>query len=124
MRPVLAAALLTALVTPAQALAQGLTDPMRPASAGPNEADVAAARSSGPVLEQVVLGDGRKFAVISGRRVSVGDKLGDATIVGIEPGQVTLKGGPTQVLRMFPGTDRKSAGAAPAPQRRKAEEGS
>ena len=112
------------LATSAPAAAQVLVDPMRPATAGHGDAEVAAARSVGPVLEQIVLGDGRKFAVISGRRVAVGDKLGDATVVSIGPDQVTLKGGTTQILRMFPRADRKSAGAGSAPQPRKAEEGS
>jgi MSHA biogenesis protein MshK len=121
--PALVAALLAAAAT-VPATAQSLVDPMRPASAGYGESQVAAARSSGPVLEQVVLGDGRKFAVINGRRVVLGDRLGDATVVQIGPDQVTLKGQTTQVLRMFPRTDRKSTDVAPMPQPRKAEEGS
>jgi MSHA biogenesis protein MshK len=125
MRSTIAAAVCIALVASGgTAIAQALVDPMRPATAGPGEAELAAARSSGPVLEQIVLGDGRKFAVISGRKVAVGDRLGDATVVGIGPDQVTLRGGTTQVLRMFPRAERKSAGAAPAPQSRKAEQGS
>jgi MSHA biogenesis protein MshK len=103
--------------------AQTLVDPMRPATAGAGDGE-AAPRPAGPVLEQVVLSDGRKFAVISGRRVAVGDRLGDATVVSIGPDQVTLRGGTTQVLRMFPRAERKNPGVAPAPQSRKAEEGS
>jgi MSHA biogenesis protein MshK len=125
MSRVLSAAICAALLAPAAPVpAQGLVDPMRPATAGPFEADIGAARSSGPVLEQIVLGDGRRFAVISGRKVGVGDKLGDATVVGIGTDQVMLKGGTTPVLRMFPHADRRSAGTAPAPRPRKAEEGS
>jgi hypothetical protein len=116
--------LLALLVAAVPVEAQTLVDPMRPATGGHGDGEVPAARSSGPVLEQVILGDGRKFAVISGRRVALGDKFGDATVVGIGPDQVVLKGGTTQVLRMFPRADRKSAGAAPAPQPRKVEEGS
>jgi hypothetical protein len=118
------AAFLLALFVAAPVAAQTLVDPMRPATGGHGEGEVAAARSGGPVLEQIVLGDARKFAVISGRRVAVGDRFGDATVVSIGPDQVTLRGGTTQVLRMFPRADRKTAGAAPAPQPRKAEEGS
>jgi MSHA biogenesis protein MshK len=116
-------ALLAALfMTAAPARAQALVDPMRPATAPGGE--VAVAHSSGPVLEQVILGEGRRFAVISGRKVALGDRVGDARIVAIGPDQVTLRGGTTQVLRMFPRADRKSAGNAPAPQPRKAEQGS
>jgi MSHA biogenesis protein MshK len=107
----------------ASAAAQTLVDPMRPPAAGHGDGE-AAARPAGPVLEQIVLGDGRRFAVISGRRVAVGDRVGDATVVAIGPDQVTLRGGTTQVLRMFPRAERRSTGAAPASQPRKAEEGS
>lgn len=119
MRPVLLIAL---SAFAASAAAQTLVDPMRPPTAG--HSDEAIVRPVGPVLEQIVLGDGRRFAVISGRRVAVGDRVGDATVVAIGTDQVTLRGGTTQVLRMFPRAERRSPGAAPAPQPRKAEEGS
>ncbi len=116
------AALLTVLLAlAAPAAGQGLVDPMRPSGHMDGEPVV---RPAGPVLEQVVLAEGRRFAVISGRRVAVGDRLGDATVVAIGPDQVTLKGPTLQVLRMFPLAERKSQGAAPSPQPRKAEEGS
>ena len=116
------AAILVALMACASsASAQSLVDPMRPATISP-EGDAPVARSAGPVLEQIVLGDGRNFAVISGRRVSVGDTVGDARVVAIGADQVTLRGGTIQVLRMFPRSDKKGAGNAP--QSRKAEEGS
>jgi MSHA biogenesis protein MshK len=116
--------LLAALfATTAPAGAQALVDPMRPATAAPG-GEVTVARPSGPVLEQVILGEGRRFAVISGRKVALGDRVGDARIVAIGPDQVTLRGETTQVLRMFPRAERKSAGNAPAPQPRKAEQGS
>ena len=124
MRALLPSAASLAMLLAAAASAQTFVDPMRPATAGAGDVESAAARSVGPVLEQVVLSDGRRFAVISGRRVAQGDKFGDATVVSIGPDQVTLRGETTQVLRMFPRADRKSAGAGPAPQPRKAEEGS
>src|SRR5262249_39340752 len=108
------------LVLAAPAAAQTLVDPMRPATAAHVEAETVVARSAGPVLEQIVLSDGGRFAVIAGRRVSVGDKLGDATLVQIGPDQVTLRGETIKVLRLFPGAAKKGA----EPQRRKAEEGS
>jgi hypothetical protein len=114
--------LYASLVTAIPAAAQALLDPMRPATAAPEGDPVV--RSSGPVLEQIVLGEGRKFAVISGRKVSVGDRVGDATVTGIGPDQVTLKGGTSKVLTMFPRAGRKSTGELPVPQARKAEEGS
>lgn len=112
------------LAAASSAAAQTMVDPMRPATAGQGEGEVAVVRSSGPVLEQIILGEGRRFAVISGRKVALGDRVGDARIVAIGTDQVTLRGGTTQVLRMFPRADRKSAGNAPAPQPRKAEQGS
>jgi len=115
-----AAVLLLLLASAGPAAAQALVDPMRPAGVG--ESDGAAARAVGPVLEQIVLGDGRVFAVINGRRVALGDMVGDARVISIGPDQVTLRGGTTQVLRMFPRSDKKGAGSAP--QGRKAEPGS
>jgi hypothetical protein len=100
--------------------AQTLVDPMRPAGTGDGE--VAARRASGPVLEQIVLGDGRIFAVIDGRKVALGDRVGDARVISIGPDQVTLRGGTTQVLRMFPRADKKGGDSAPLP--RKADQGS
>jgi hypothetical protein len=117
------AAFIVLLALAGPSAAQNLVDPMRPATLGHGDGEVAA-RPTGPVLEQIVLGQGRKFAVISGRRVTVGDRLGDATVVGIGPDQVTLRGGTTQVLRMFPRAERSRSGAAPAQQLRKAEAGS
>ena len=115
-----AAILLLLLASVGPAAAQALVDPMRPAGVG--ESDAAAPRAPGPVLEQIVLGDGRIFAVINGRRVALGDRVGDARVISIGPDQVTLRGGTTQVLRMFPRADKKGAGSAPLP--RKADQGS
>jgi hypothetical protein len=124
MKAILLIAVLASAPFSAPAGAQALVDPMRPAGAAPDSGETAVVHPSGPVLEQIILGDGRRFAVISGRKVALGDKVGDARVVGIGTDQVTLKGGTTQVLRMFPHAERKSAGNAPAPQPRKAEEGS
>jgi hypothetical protein len=124
MKTTLQIALLAAFASSAPVGAQALIDPMRPANVTSGERYAVVARPAGPVLEQIVLGDGRKFAVISGRKVAVGDRLGEVTVVSIGADQVTLKGGTTQVLRMFPHSDRKSAGTAPTPQPRKAEQGS
>jgi hypothetical protein len=116
--------LLAALIAAAAPVcAQTLVDPMRPSTAH-GEAEVAVARPAGPVLEQIVLGDGRKFAVIDGRRLALGDKLGEWTLVQIGTDQVTLKGQTTQVLRMFPGAGKRGTGEGALPQRRKAEQGS
>jgi MSHA biogenesis protein MshK len=119
--PWLIAALLAA---GAPAWAQALVDPMRPPTAGQGEGEVAVARSGGPVLEQIILGDGRKFAVINGRRVALGEKFGNSTLIRIGTDQVTLKGEVTQVLKMFPNAGKTGAGERPVPQPRKAETGS
>ena len=115
-----AVVLFALLASATSAGAQALVDPMRPAGAGDGE--VATRRAAGPVLEQIVLGDGRSFAVINGRRVTLGDRVGDARVISIGPDQVTLRGGTTQVLRMFPRADKKGADSAPLP--RKADQGS
>jgi len=115
---------LLALLLAAPASAQTLVDPMRPPMGRYADTEAVAASSGGPVLEQVVLSDRRRFAVINGRRVALGDKFGDATLVQIAPDQVTLKGDTTQVLRMFPNAGKKGGGDGALPPRRKAEEGS
>jgi hypothetical protein len=114
------AALLALICAPAWA--QTLVDPMRPATAAaPEEAESSA--KAGPVLEQILESKGRRFAVISGQRLGIGEKLGDARLVDIGLGEVTLKGpNGTEVLGMFPDARKTShAGGQPAPRRRMAE---
>lgn len=78
-----------------------LPDPTRPPTAVIGEAGSAA---SGPVLQSVLLGKGRRpLAVISGERVALGAQYGDAVLTRISESEVVLQGpGGRQVLKMTP----------------------
>jgi MSHA biogenesis protein MshK len=86
-------------------LAQELQDPMRPPSfSGQAGGDPAEPSQFGPVLQSTLLSNGRRIAMIDGKPMKVGDKIGDGRIVAIDPATVTLREGKTtRVLEMFPG---------------------
>lgn len=70
------------------AMAEPLTDPTRP----PGEEEASAGTGSdGPVLQSVLLGPGRKVAVISGQPVALGQKFGDQVLVRISEHAVVLQ---------------------------------
>jgi len=87
------------------ALAQGLQDPTRPPSASPSVQD---SRGEGSRLQSVLISPGRKLAVIDGRTVALGGRVGDATVVAIAPAQVILqRGGAYETLKLHPGIEKK-----------------
>jgi MSHA biogenesis protein MshK len=96
------------LLPAAAALAQGLADPTRPPSL--TEAAPAAATTQGPAsrLQSVLISSGRKVAVIDGRTVRLGERVGDATLVAVGPARVVLqKGAEYQTLKLHPGIEKK-----------------
>lgn len=106
MRRVLAAVL---MVHAAAGLAAELPDPTRPPPelVAPKGAAPAAA---GPVLQSVLISPTRKSAIIGGQTVGVGDRYGDAQVVGIGEGEVVLKSGNRlQTLRLFPEVEKRKA---------------
>lgn len=70
--------------------AGGLVDPTRPYGARSVERD---APATGPVLQSTIVSDDERRAMISGRFYRVGDALGTARIVDIQPNRVTLRRG-------------------------------
>jgi MSHA biogenesis protein MshK len=89
------------------ALAQPLADPTRPPTQGaaqPRQGDAPQTR-----LQSVLVSPGRSVAVIDGRAVRLGERIGDATVVSIEPAEVTLqRGAATERLTLLPGlADKK-----------------
>ena len=97
--------LLVLAVSPAWA--QALADPTRPPSASA-AAGAPQAALPGPQLQSVLLSPGRKLAVISGEMVALGGKYGDATLVRLTESEAVLKaGGELQVLKLYPGVDKK-----------------
>jgi MSHA biogenesis protein MshK len=94
--------------------AQALVDPTRPPGAASGEAQDDA--NKGPVLQSILIGKGRREAIISGRTVTVGERFGEARVVSITDTEVVLQNGSEwQRLKLFPsiekrvGTSRESA---------------
>lgn len=88
------------------ALAQGMSDPMRPPSA---TVEMPQGEAPAPSrLQSVLISPGRKLAVIDGQTVALGGRVGDATLVAISPTQVTLQvGAAYQTLKLHPGIEKK-----------------
>ena len=107
--------------------AQALSDPMRPpAFAAPSASATGGPTSDGGSgLQSTLLSSGRRIAMIDGKPMKVGDRIGAATIISIEPGAVTLReANKTRVLQMYPGVEITSPGSAkPAASRKSAKEG-
>lgn len=93
------------LLAASGALAQGLQDPTRPPSASPS---LQTTREEPSRLQSVLISPGRKLAVIDGRTVMLGERVGDATVIAIAPARVILqRGGAYQTLELHPGVDKK-----------------
>jgi MSHA biogenesis protein MshK len=89
--------------------AQGLVDPTRPPGALAAGGDAAA--TSGPVLQSVMLSQGRKMAMISGELVVLGGRYGSARLVKLTESEAVLKdGAETTVLKLFPLVEKRMAG--------------
>ena len=110
----------------APARAQPLGDPMKPPailSAGPAGAAAEADVRDEPVLQSTILSKGRRIAMIDGRPLRIGDRIGAARVIAIGPASVTLREGPnTRVLRLYRGAGISNAGAAPAPSKGRKED--
>ncbi len=92
---------------PAFALAQALTDPTRPAT-GYAEADGGTA-AGGLVLQSVMIAPTHQSAIINGEMVKLGGKFGNARLVKITESEVVLKDGEaTQVLKLYPGVEKRA----------------
>lgn len=92
--------------------AQTVQDPTRPPARMLRPAANAPAVDA-PQLQSILVGraaDGRRVAVIDGNTVRIGDRVGDARVVGMTQAQVVLqRGARREVLTL------KGAGAALAP---------
>lgn len=98
----------TLIVTPA-VLADTLRDPTRPsASAGPMREGLLSGTDSGPVLQSVILSQGRMIAIISGQTVKLGEKFGDARLIKISESEAVLRtDSGSQTLKLFPGIEKR-----------------
>lgn len=103
---------------PAVALTQAMSDPTRPPT-GYAEADAGAA-AGGPVLQSVMIAPTLKAAIINGEMVKLGGKFGSARLVKITESEVVLKeGGESQILKLYPGVEKRAVGK-PKPESRAA----
>lgn len=97
------------------AAGQNLADPTRPpviAEPAPQGAEVVTP-VAGPELQSVLISPTRRVAIISGQSVKLGDKFGEARVVKITENEVVLRNGKdVQVLKLFPGVQKNTAGRA------------
>lgn len=99
------AVLLASVAAQARVEAQALSDPMRPPAASGEKAEAAAESSR---LQSILISRGRAVAVIDGRAVHLGERVGDARLVAIAPSEVTLeRGAQRQTLRLHPGIAKR-----------------
>jgi hypothetical protein len=88
------------------AFAQPLADPTRPPAQGP--AQLRQAEPARQRLQSVLISAGRSIAVIDGRPVALGGRVGGATLVSIEPSEVTLqRGAARERLTLLPSAIEK-----------------
>ena len=90
LRPAMTMLLLAALAVPLAA--RDVPDPTQPP--GPEERARWSGRSAATPetwrVEMVLIGPERRVAIVNGRRVAAGDRIGTARVVGIDPGLVRL----------------------------------
>jgi MSHA biogenesis protein MshK len=108
----------------ASAMAQVGNDPTRPPSGFGTGADVESVDTGGGmVLQSVMITPTSKAAIIGGVTVKLGEKYGDAVLVKVAENEVVLKSGTTsQVLKLYPGVEKRESAPAPvktAPRRSK-----
>lgn len=88
--------------------AQELADPTRPPSA-PMTGELVQA-TSGPVLQWIYVSQARTEAMVSGKVVRVGERLGNARVVKISESNVVLRNASgLQTLHLFPVTEKHVA---------------
>jgi MSHA biogenesis protein MshK len=102
--------------------AQGLDDPTRPPAALQGDRGKPAGGTSAPaqalVLQSVIISDAGRSAIISGRHVSVGAKIGNARLVQVAENEVVLlAGGERRTLRLFPSVSKRTAARTEPMQR-------
>jgi MSHA biogenesis protein MshK len=103
-------------------LAQGLDDPTRPPAAFQAIRGKAAGETNVPaqglVLQSVIITQAGRSAIISGKHVAVGAKIGNARLVKVADSEVVLlAGNERRTLKLFPGVDKRAATRVDATQR-------
>ena len=96
------------------AWAETLPDPTRPPAFlfAPTDGDGPPAESAGGglILQSVLIAPNRRSAIIGGKALSVGDRVGDFTLVRVSEGEVQLRGPEgSRTLKLFPGVNKRVA---------------
>lgn len=90
------------------ASAEVLVDPTRPPTAMIPPEVLAAGKMAGPVLQSVLVSNGRRIAIISGKEVKENDRFNGARVVRISDTEVVLRSGKqVQVLKLFPDVNKQ-----------------
>ncbi|HEY3325700.1 MAG TPA: hypothetical protein VGK14_00860 [Novimethylophilus sp.] len=89
--------------------ADTLNDPTRPPSGMPVPGEAQPAANLGPVLQMVTISRHRKSATISGQQLLLGEKYGEAVLIRVADGEVSLRNvdGSLENLRMYAGVEKK-----------------
>lgn len=91
--------------------ADTLNDPTRPPSGmlAPVPGEAQPAADLGPVLQMVTISRYRKSATISGQQLLLGEKYGEAVLIRVADGEVSLRNsdGSLENLRMYAGVEKK-----------------
>jgi MSHA biogenesis protein MshK len=105
-----AGCLLAALALLCAATAQGetLSDPTRPAdawlAAQAKSGSTSLEQNATPKLQLLLIGPSRKFAIINGQTVRIGDTYKDSRLVAVRPGEVVLQDDKSlHTLKIYPG---------------------
>lgn len=101
-------------------LAQALSDPMQPPAFAVAPSGEPAAASTELILQSTLMSKGRRIAMIDGKPMKVGDRIGGAKIVAIDSASVTLRDAETiRVLKLYQNIEIARPGAAEPPTPRK-----
>ncbi len=108
------------------AAAQLTHDPTRPPVGYAAESpEVPAAESGGLRLQSVLISPSHKAAIINGVVVKEGDKFGDAVLVKVAESEVVLRSaGASQVLKLYPGVEKRDIVAGEKGDARRSRAGS
>ena len=94
---------------------QALSDPTRPAAAwlaAQPKTGGAEVVEAAPRLQSLLIGPSRRYAIIEGQLVGVGDTFKDTRVVAVRPTGVVLRSQRgTETLKIFPDVEKR----APAP---------
>jgi|KBSSwiStaDraftv2_1062776.scaffolds.fasta_scaffold132137_3 MSHA biogenesis protein MshK len=106
-------AVLFAVMLSAMARGEGLTDPTRPPAGFDVTANSAKSADAAPaalVLESVLIHPDSRSAIISGERLTLGQKIRGLRLVRIADTEVVLlDGGERRTLKLYPSAQKKLA---------------